>query len=715
MFYNSMFGFSKHDLKRSRRRRSRRRTSHNSQGAGKLLLERLEARTVLSAISLTPSQPTPQLVGQPITWSATTSDGITDGLVYQFSEQSADGAFHLLRDFSPVNAFTWAPMEEGQYNVRVLVKQGYDATDADSAVVHDEVDSRVSGSDAVISPTSNPLVALYSAPPLAADALLGSPRQMMHVEFSVAGPQLSWQSTNELASEPDKSTNFLVAGLLPNTTYEMRHVLEDGTASAPLPFTTGSLPTNLTFPSFAVQQAPGAGSDVSQDMVFHQLAKSPSNVPNPLATDLAGRVVWYYDPSNSGLTLTWPGQSLVPGGSVLLIGTDHNAPMPNSRDDLREVDLAGDTMRETNIAAVNSELAAMGHDKIYSFLLDAERLPNGSTAVIGLTERTVNINNTPTSYIGMMIIVLDADFQVSWAWDAFDHLDVNRGPVLGEIVQPGSAQPTASVPTLPAVDWLHLNAVSWSPADQNLVLSIRHQDWVVKIDYRNGEGDGHILWRLGQGGDFTVNSTDPNPWFSHQHDAHFVDDSTLVLFDNGNTRHATDPNAHSRGQVWKIDEQTMTATLVVNADLGSYSGALGAAQRLPNGNYSFTLGENGPEPPLPPAHTVEVTPDGTKVYDLKASRPEYRSFRIETLYQGTGLPTGNESQAPGGGDPFAELLDAIATSAGATPDERLAALSAPPEPTWLLPDDSEETGPAMVAGSAPSISDDGSASDFESF
>ena len=85
----------------------------------------------------------------------------------------------------------------------------------------------------------------------------------------------------------------------------------------------------------------------------------------------------------------------------------------------------------------------------------------------------------------MSIIVLDADFGVTWAWNGFDHMDVSRPPVLGEIVQANSTGPTTAVPSLPAVDWLHINAVSLSPTDGNLVLSIRHQDWVVKIDYRN--------------------------------------------------------------------------------------------------------------------------------------------------------------------------------------------------------------------------------------
>jgi hypothetical protein len=156
---------------------------------------------------------------------------------------------------------------------------------------------------------------------------------------------------------------------------------------------------------------------------------------------------------------------------------------------------------------------------------------------------------------------------------------------------------------------------------------------VIKIDYRNGEGDGHIVWRLGQGGDFTVNSTDPNPWFSHQHNAHFIDDHTLILFDNGNTRRATDPNADSRGQVWHIDEQTMTATLVVNADLGNYSNAFGAAERLSNGDYSFMSGRTG-QPPNLSGQSIEVSPDGAKVYVLQANKPEFRSYRVRTLYEG---------------------------------------------------------------------------------
>src|SRR5215470_5853813 len=112
-------------------------------------------------------------------------------------------------------------------------------------------------------------------------------------------------------------------------------------------------------------------------MIFHQSARSPITIPNPLVTDLQGNVMWYYDPSSSGLTFTFPIQSLVPGGTVLVVGIDPYTAFPSSRNVLREVDLAGNAIRETNLAALNAQLAALGHeDVIQSFTNDVQRLPD---------------------------------------------------------------------------------------------------------------------------------------------------------------------------------------------------------------------------------------------------------------------------------------------------------------------------------------------------
>jgi hypothetical protein len=418
--------------------------------------------------------------------------------VYQFSAASHGGAFHVLRDFSPANAFTWTAMQEGSYDIKVTVKDGYQAAETTIAVAAAAVASRVSGSQAVVTPTANPLVALYSVPP--------SPAGTVFVQFAVAGDHPAWRNTDTRAVVPGKSTNFFVAGMLPGTTYEMRAVFNDGTGSAPLFFTAGSLPSTLAIPAFTVVQPTDLGSDADQDMIFHQLIRG--NQPL-LATNLAGQVTWYYDLSGSGFTLAKAGQSLLPGGTLLLNGVDRYTPVPTAPDVLREIDLAGNPVRETNLAAVNAQLAALGHEPVHAFHHDVQRLADGTTVALAYTERTIDVNGTPTNYVGDMVIVLDSDFQVKWAWDAFDHLDVRRGPVLGEVVSAGSPEPTAVVPRLPAVDWLHVNAVSLSPADGNLIVSLRHQDWVIKIDYRNGAGDGHVIWRLGQGGDFTLNSVDP--------------------------------------------------------------------------------------------------------------------------------------------------------------------------------------------------------------
>ena len=91
----------------------------------------------------------------------------------------------------------------------------------------------------------------------------------MYVQFAEQGPTPSWQNTSPLPIVPGESTNFIVAGMLPDTTYLMRDVLDDGTVSAPVAFTTGSLPTDVKFPTFTVVQPPAAGTDLSQSVIFH--------------------------------------------------------------------------------------------------------------------------------------------------------------------------------------------------------------------------------------------------------------------------------------------------------------------------------------------------------------------------------------------------------------------------------------------------------------
>ncbi len=98
-------------------------------------------------------------------------------------------------------------MQEGTYEIRVDVKSGFSARNAESAMAPYTAQTRVQGNSAVVSAMANPLVALYSAPP--------SPGASMYVQFAKLGPTLSWQNTAPLPIVPGESTNFIVAGMLP--------------------------------------------------------------------------------------------------------------------------------------------------------------------------------------------------------------------------------------------------------------------------------------------------------------------------------------------------------------------------------------------------------------------------------------------------------------------------------------------------------------------
>ncbi len=447
----------------------------------------LEDRCLLS-VSLSESGPTVPLVGSPVTWTATASgDGTSP--VYQFSVGPTGGTLQVVSDFSTSNSFIWNPMQEGTYDIHVIVKDSFSATTGESADATYTAESRIVGTGAVISPTSNPLVALYSAPP--------SPGSSMYVQFAQVGPNPTWQDTAPLPIVPGESTNFLVAGMLPNTTYLMRDVSSDGTTSAPLTFTTGSLPTDVTFPTFTEQQAPPPGSDISQDLILHDgIGTTTSNAVTTVATDLEGNIVWYYDPVANNFHGYSP--TIVPGGTLLHAGRPARLHRGQRRGDRvaggrpgRRHPAPDEHQRRQRRAGRDG--AALDHRLQPRRPAPAQRGHGGPRRH---HERSSTSTATPPQYNGDMVLVLDQNFQVAWVWNAFQWLDTNRLP-------PTLARARA--------DWLHANAVGWSPEDGDLTVSLRNQNWVIKIDYANGAGDGHVVWRLGQGGDFTVNSSGPSP------------------------------------------------------------------------------------------------------------------------------------------------------------------------------------------------------------
>lgn len=559
-------------------------------------------------VFLDPSIPPPSPVGTIVTWNAGVPDASQGTLWYRFRARGAGTDFRMIRDYGPISSLDWTASDhEGDYEVEVSVRNIDTGEFAATSSVY-TMTSRVLDSAPVISPTANPLVFLYSAPPCAAG-------NWMKVTF---GSQDAEVSTPYKPCEEGLSMNFYLAGMRSGSTYSVWHTIGVGAGSTVGPVLTLMTPgVSLQSPGYSVLQPLALPS--SRDGILLQATL----FQNTVATDLQGNVVWFY-PGNIEFLTRPQGHGLF-FGIVQAFGSDP------SNQVLREFNLAGTTIRETNAARVSEQLTAMGMRPINAFHHEARGLPGGNILVLANTEQILTDvqGPGPVDVIGDTILVLDSGLQVLWAWDAFDHLDPSRMATLREVCIGASSGCPPYYKAQQANDWLHGNSVQLTP-DGNLLYSSRHQDWLIKIDYRNGQGNGDILWRLGKDGDFQTDSTDPNPWFSHQHDAQFEmgNSSTLTLFDDSNVRHSTDPNANSRGQVIQLDEQNRVAHFILNADLGGYCFALGSAQKLPDGNYHFDLGWL----PDGTSQSVEIDPAGNRVYAIQIGVADYRSFRMQDLY-----------------------------------------------------------------------------------
>ena len=561
---------------------------------------------------LTPSTPSPSTVGTVVSWTVNATDTNTGSLWYRFRIGPAKGNLKVVRDFSASSELDWTTINpDGVYVIEVAVKNQSTGETVYVASPYEMLP--IAGQDPVISWTQNPLVFIYSAPPCPDGGVI-------RVRFWRADGHGPSQMTEARRCNSTSTMNFYLAGMEANTAYTVEHVITQNGESSVGPLmslTTGSVPTAITSLSAANQTVLEASPIAESDWV---LLQGPLSLP-PFATDLSGNIIWYYPQTLSFLTR--------PDTAGRFFGIN-NSGTDSSGSVLRIFDLAGNTIQETNAAAVNAQLAALGKRQIGVFHHEARRLANGNIATLGTVEQILtNVQGPgPVDVIGDMIIILDANLQVVWSWDTFDHLDVSRSAVLGETCSnSGACMSHFLAPD--GNDWTHANAVQQTP-DSNLILSLRHQDWILKLDYENGSGDGHILWRLGNAGDFTMQSDLPSPWFSHQHDPNFLADNlTLELFDNGNTRKAADANANSRGQVLVVNEENRTVDLSLNRDLGVYSGAVGSAQRLPNGDYHFDAGFIGLR-----AISFELTGAGNTERAIEAGAPEYRTFRLPDLYSG---------------------------------------------------------------------------------
>ena len=286
------------------------------------------------------------------------------------------------------------------------------------------------------------------------------------------------------------------------------------------------------------------------------------------------------------------------------------------------------------MATLNARLQAAGHPDLtlQVFSHDVTLLPNGHMLVMANTFKPfTDVQGYPgvTNVLGDVVVDLDPNMQPVWVWNSFDHFDVNRHPM--------------GFP-----DWTHGNAILYSPDDGNFLVSIRHQNWVVKVNYNHGQGDGSTIWKLGYQGDFALQGgTEPQDWFYAQHDpSWFSTNSTgmfsLGLMDNGDDRGFADGTnclyqswrCYSTVPVMKVDEVGRTATIAwrQTIDTSLYNSFGGDAFQLANGNVEYDLSGVGHD-----SHIFEVTQDAAQQTVWHMFIPgtnTYRTQRLPSLYPG---------------------------------------------------------------------------------
>ena len=457
------------------------------------------------------------------------------------------------------------------------------------------------------------------------------------VEFGVNtsyGRQTSWQPVGHY-----KPITILVAGMRPSTTYHMQSIVQCTVktfTSADQTFTTGPLPST-PFPSMTVTRLNGSSKSAENPGIELVNIFAPgSKVMQGFFVDRDANPIWYYDvgaaQGNAPYTM-----KLLPNGDMLFSITQS----VTAGTVLREVDLAGNTIREMGTGQLDTKMQQAGFNFVPTgFHHDVLVLPNGHLIVlVNFYQGFTDLPGYPgtTNVLGDGLVDLDQNWNPVWAWSAFDHLDVNRHPN-----------------GLP--DWTHSNAVIYSPNDGDLLLSIRHQSWIIKIDYENGQGDGNILWKLGYQGDFALKQgDDPSLWYYYQHFPALIaqdgSQTSLAVWDNGNNRvldaqsdlctnpAASQPNpCYSRAVIFSLDESTRVASLDWSYSPGYWSIWGGSVLQLNNGDVEFDMNA----PAFPPianlaAEVQEVTKSSLPkaIWKLDISPVPlyaYRAYRVPSLY-----------------------------------------------------------------------------------
>jgi hypothetical protein len=399
-----------------------------------------------------------------------------------------------------------------------------------------------------------------------------------------------------VVAESDFTTDHttLVLGMRPSTQHEIRLKVRDAAgnlAEWPIRFyhTTPNLPAS--FPPLHTTIAQQSAMEPGFTLVPARYSSStlPGRGTFIILLDSRGNVVWYYATRQSLRDVV-----RLRNGNFLCLNT--------ARDAL-EIDLLGQVVQRwwtSNLgltgAPFNSTLVPI--DSMHHELSELDQGELGDFITLSASHRTFpnypisEIDPTQTAPVGNVagdvIVEFKRDGTVVRSFDVLDALDPYR------MCYNSLAPIYANLYGVSLADWGHSNAVIVDPSDDTWIISLRHQDAVVKIR----RSDHSIVWIHGHPDRWTAPFSQhlltpvggPFEWQFHQH-APVIDNlGNMTLFDNGNYRVIPPAPAppssawYSRGATYHIDPIAMTTQQTWMWDGGGtpfLSGSLGSCWVLP--------------------------------------------------------------------------------------------------------------------------------------
>ncbi|MGB1698870.1 MAG: aryl-sulfate sulfotransferase, partial [Nannocystaceae bacterium] len=416
----------------------------------------------------------------------------------------------------------------------------------------------------------------------------------------------------ELAAAPSldgTSHRIILAGLHALNDYELTIKATSNADGSSISeselISTGALPTEIQTPSLpatnngldpatfgSVVHAPVARSDSDPD--------SAADTTVALARDVNGEVTWWYRDLSVSENFVARDVDILDDGRIM-VRIPSQVWMLNAACEV--------------LATYSSPVAA------WTIHHDALVLPNGNILALAREIQEVDVPALGglVNLQGDTLIEIDPEGEAVWTWSAFDHLDTQRFP--GALSSNEKGPPSNSY-----YDWTHGNGIWYDDSDDSILLSLRHQNWVIKVDHTSGD----VIWTLGEDGDFTLAGTGAE-WFYSQHMPSITADGSILLYDNGNER-PDDPAVYSRAVRMSLDLNTMTATQEWQYQVPAYTPFLGGAIELESGNVLVTAG--GQRTEGVPAYIIEVDPSANNDVAWQLEYPTsviYRARRRSSI------------------------------------------------------------------------------------